>query len=190
MTLDGNQIWHLQLVGRWTDHDQQNGRPRSIGPRIFLQPGTLTDTGNGLGFTNQTALALPAEALVNPWLLEGYELWDSPDRGAQVICMPLVQPQLIHRPQMELLPPCAIQPDRDRQPSFELSRIDRNPCPGWSERIHLYQNPGKPFDASAVVYLNGQGQIAAAELFQVPLRSGQHDGALVPQRRAWIRFSY
>lgn len=190
MSVDGNQIWHLQLVGRWTDHDQQQGRPRPIGPRIFLQPGTLTDGGNGLGFTNQTALALPADALVKPWMLEGYELWDGPDRGAQVIWMPLVQPQLIHRPVMELLPPCALQPDRDRQPTFELSRVDRNPCPGWSERVHLYQNPGKPFEASAVVYLNGQGQIAAAELFQVPLRSAQHEGALVPQRRAWIRFSY
>lgn len=188
MGLDGSQIWHLQLVGRWTDHDQQQGPPRPIGPRIFLQPGTLTDSGNGLGFTNQTALPLPAETLVDPWLLEGYGLWDSPDAGAQVHWLPLVQPQLIHRPLMELLPPCAIQPDRDRQPTFELSRLDRNPCPNWSERVHLYHNAGKPFEVSAVIYLNGQGQIAAAELSQVPIRSAQHDNALVPQRRAWIRF--
>lgn len=190
MSLDGNQTLHLQLVGRLTDQGEQHGRPRAIGPRIFLQPGTLADGGNGLGFTNQTALTLPADVLVTPWMLEGYELWDGPDRGAQVLWMPLVQPQLIHRPVMELLPPCALQPDRDRQPTFELSRVDRHPCPGWSERVHLYQNPGKPFEASAVVYLNGQGEIAAAELFQMPLRSSQHDGALVPQRRVWIQFSY
>lgn len=190
MSLDGNQIWHLQLVGRRTDHDQQQGQPRPIGSRFFLQPGTLTDAGTGLGLTNQTAVPLPPEALGCPWMLEGYELWNLPEGGERASWLPLVQPQLIHQPLLEALPPCAIQPDHDRQPCFELSRVDRNPCPAWAERVHLYQNPGKPFEATAIAYLNVQGQVAAAELFQVPLRSAEHDGALVPQRRAWIRFSY
>ena len=190
MSLDGNQIWHLQLVGRLTDHDQQQGPPQPIGPRIFLQPGTLTDCGTGLGLTNQTAVSLPPEALTHSWMLEGYELWSFPDGGERVGWLPLVLPLLIHQPLFEALPPSGIQPDRNRQPCFDLSRVDRNPCPAWAERVHLYQNPGKPFEASAIVYLNALGQIAAAELFQVPLRSAIHDGALVPQRRAWIRFSY
>lgn len=189
MTIDGNRIWHLQLVGRLADHEHQHGSPQPIGSRIFLQPGTLLDAGFGLGFTHQACLPLPADLPAGPWMLEAYQCWDAPEGGTMACELRLIQPLLMHRPLLEALPPCAIQLGRDRQPVFELCRVDLNPCPGWSERIHLYQHPGKPFETSAVIYLNGKGEIAAAELFQVSLRSPEHEWALVTQRRSWIRFS-
>ena len=189
MTIDGNRGWYLQLAGRGQG-EEQHGRPRPIGQRLFLQPGTLQDDGSGLGSTNRDLIPLPPDLLGVQWLAEGYELWDAPEGGEMVARWRISQPMLMHHLQLEALPPCAIQVGLEQQPGFALSTMERNPCPGWSERIHLYQVPGKPFEASAVIYLNGIHQIAAAELFNISLRAPVDNCGKVVFRRCWIRFTY
>jgi hypothetical protein len=189
MTIDGNRGWYLQLAGRGQG-EEQHGRPRPIGQRLFLQPGTLQDDGSGLGSTNRDLIPLPPDLLGVQWLAEGYELWDAPEGGEMVARWRISQPMLMHHLQLEALPPCAIQVGLEEQPGFALSTMERNPCPGWSERIHLYQVPGKPFEASAVIYLNGDRQIASAELFNTYLRTPSPDRGKALSRRCWIRFTY
>lgn len=185
--IDGNQGWYLQCAGRLVD-ENQTVRPRPIGRRVFLQPGTLLDDGSGLGLTNHDLISLPADLLGSQWLLEAYQLWDEPDGGQVAGEWLLNQPVLMHHLQLEALPPCAFQPALQRQPRFELRTTERNPCPGWSERIHLYNVPGKPFEASAIIYLNGNRQVAAAELFNISLRETVESMQVFPRR--WIQFTY
>lgn len=189
MTIDGNRGWYLQLAGRAQGEDE-NSKPRPIGQRCFLQPGTFQDDGCGLGYTNRDLVPLPADLLGGQWLLEGYELWDAPEGGEKAARWRISQPMLMHHLQLEALPPCALQLGLEEQPAFALSTMERNPCPAWSERIHLYQVPGKPFETSAVIYLNGNHQIAAAELFNIPLRAPVDSRGMVVFRRCWIRFTY
>lgn len=187
--IDSNRGWYLQCSGYLLE-ENQSGRPRPIGSRVFLQPGTLVDDGTGLGLTNHDLISLPVDLLGSQWLLQAYQLWDGPEGGEMAGEWRLNQPVLMHHLQLQSLPPCAIQPGLQRQPAFELRTTERNPCPGWSERIHLYNVPGKPFEASAIIYLNGSRQIAAAELFNISLRSAVDSQGMQLVRRCWIQFTH
>jgi hypothetical protein len=189
MTIDGKNSWYLQLAGR-TQAEDQNSRPRPIGKRISLNAGTFQDHGCALGHTNRDQIPLPMDLLRGQWLLEGYELWDALEGGEMAMRWRVSQPMLMHHLQLEALPPCALQLGLKEQPAFALSTMERNPCPAWSERIHLYQVPGKPFEASAVIYLNGNKQIASAEMFNIPLRAPVDSRGMVVFRRCWIRYTY
>lgn len=185
--LDPSTSYHLQLCGRPCTGDGDEGPAQPIGQRIFLQAGTIADLQDGLGLTNRIALPMPPELLDSRWLLEAYELYAQPADGQLLQRLRVADQHLINRPRMPFLPPGAIQPTQDRQPLFHHWQLERNPCPGWLERVHLYQLPGKPFEANAVLYLDQRLQIAAAELFHVPLRhdSGQVNSA----RRVWVHFT-
>jgi hypothetical protein len=190
MTIDPQQPWHLQLMGRPMDGGPLIGKPRPLGDRLFLQPGSFADEGTGLGLTNHGQIPLPAGLYRSPWLLEGYQLWDQPEGGELACELRINQALLLHEQRLEAIPPCAIQPAAAAQPAFAVSTLERNPCPAWAERIHLYQAPGKPFEATAVIYLDKEGRVAAAELFHVPLRPLGRDAGYQIARRCWIQYSY
>lgn len=190
MTVDLHQPWHLQLLGRPIDGGPWSGPPRPIGQRVYLQPGTIADDGDGLGPTNHGLIPLEPALFCMPTLLEGYQLYEHPDGNAIAAEWRIGQQLLLNDQRLEAIPPCAIQLNRTRQPAFAVSALERNPCPAWAERIHLYQSPGKPFEATAVIYLNSDLQVAAAELFHVALRPLGRSGDYQPTRRVWIQYSY
>jgi hypothetical protein len=186
--LDCRQAWHLQLLGRPIDGGPLIGRPRPLGQRIFLPEGTFADAGRGLGITNRDLILLPGDWFRLPWLLEGYEIWDEHAGGNLMKRLELVQPVSLHQQAMEALPPCSIRLDALRQSAFSVNSLSRNPCPAWSERIHLYQCADRPFDVTSVIYLGRDGQIAAAELFNVMLRplKGETEPQMAP--RCWVQY--
>lgn len=190
MTIDHRKPWHLQLLGRPMDGGPLNGLPRPLGERVFLQPGALADEGSGLGLTNHGLIPLPAAFFRAPWLLEGYQFWDGPAGGRLACELQISQPLLLHQQRLEAIPPWSIQPYAAAQPAFSVSTFERNPCPGWAERIHLYQVPGQPFEASAVIYTDTQGLVAAAELFHVSLRTLAKGGEYQSVKRCWIKYTY
>lgn len=185
--LDSSACYHLQLTGRPCTGEAAIGPATPLGDRVFLQGGSLADLHDGLGPTNRSAIALPCSLLTGRWLIETYELYSQPSGGMPLLRLPLGDQLVLDRPRLPVLPPGAIQPAESYQPLFSQWRLERNPCPGWAERVHLYQRPGKPFEANAVVYLNQAHMIAAAELLHCPLI--QADGSLAPARRVWINFS-
>lgn len=166
------------------------GRPRPLADRLFLQPGAFADEGAGLGLTNHGLIPLASELFRSPWLLEGYQLWDQPEGGQLACDLRITQPFLLHQQPLEAIPPCSIHPAVRAQPAFAVSTMERNPCPAWAERIHLYQAPGKPFEATAVIYLDRDSKVAAAELFHVPLRPLGRESNYQMARRCWIQFNY
>jgi hypothetical protein len=190
MTLDHNRPWHLQLLGRPMDGGPLLGRPQPLGDRLFLLPGTFTDEGTGLGLTNHALIPLPSRLFRSPWLLAGYELWDQPEGGSPAAQLQIAQPLPLHEQRLEAIPPCSIQMAAANQPAFAVSTLARNPCPGWSERIHLYQSAGKPFEATSVVYIDKEGRIAAVELFHVLLRPMGRDVDYQEARRCWVQYTY
>lgn len=181
---------HLQLVGRVV-HDGAATIPGPIGARIFLHTGSFSAGEDGLEQPhNLELITLPSELLDGPWLLQAYQLWNHPLDGELLLELPLVEPLLIERLLIPGLPPCAIQPSRQRQPLFSISTQARNPCPGWSERIHLYQEPGKPFEATAVLFRDSAGDVAAAELFRVPLRYQPPRVDSFQRTHCWVQYRY
>lgn len=184
---DSNASYHLQLSGRPCTGEAAIGPAMPLGDRVFLQGGCLADHHDGLGATNRALIPLPTDLLTGRWLVEAYELYSEPSGGEPLLILPLGDQLLLERPRLPCLPPGAIQPAQAQQPLFHPWRLERNPCPGWAERIHLYQRPEKPFETTAVLYLNQGHTIAAAELLQVPLM--QDDGSLATARRVWINFS-
>lgn len=181
---------HLQLVGRVVC-DGAAASPGPMGQRIFLQAGTFSVGEEGLDQPHNLSLInLPAELLDGPWLLQSYQLWSHPQGGELLLELPLVEPMLIERLLIPGLPPCAVQPTRRRQPLFSISTQARNPCPGWTERIHLYQEPGKPFEASAVLFRDAAGDIAAAELFRVALRYQPPRADSYQRTHCWVQYRY
>lgn len=189
MALDPSQPWHLQLMGRAIDGGPLQGPMAPVGARVFLQPGSFSNEGCGLGLTNQALVPLPAELFRSSWLLEAYELWNRPEGGQCLHQLQLSQPLLLHELRLEALPPCAIQPQLERQPWFNVSTLERNPCPAWAERVHLYQDPGQPFQATAVIYLDNKKRVAAAELFNPELRRPAREEHST-LRRCWIQYLY
>lgn len=190
MTINLQQPWHLQLLGRLIDGRSWNGPPQPIGPPLFLQPGTIYDGGDGLGPTNHGLIPLEPGLFRVPILLQGYQLHKHPDAGIIGAELRIGQELLLNEQRLEAIPPCAIQLNSQHQPAFAVSLLGRNPCPAWEERIHFYHAPGKPFEATAVIYLNAERQVAAAELFHVSLRPLLHDGDYEPSRRVWVQYSY
>lgn len=190
MTLNLQQPWHLQLLGRLIDGGPWSGPPLPIGPRLYLQPGTIADDWDGLGPTNRNLIPLEPALFRMPTLLQGYQLCEHPNGGVIAAEWRISQQLLLHEQRLEAIPPCAIQLNSHCQPAFAVSALERNPCPAWAERIHLYQLPGKPFEASAVIYLNTGLQVAAAELFHVPLRPLGRSGDYQLTKRVWVHFSY
>lgn len=185
--LDPQQPTHLQICGRHCDGLAQTGPAHAIGERIYLQSGTLRDEEDSLGPVNRSALALPASLLDGRWLVESYQLWNQPSGGDLLLELPLGDQLVLHRPALPFLPPGALQLQRRRQPIWNPWPHERNPAPGWEQRVHLYQLPGKPFQATSVIYLDGQQRIAAAELFDIPVRNSR--GQIEPARRVWVGFS-
>lgn len=183
---DHRANYHLQLAGRPCTGEAAVGPAMPVAPRIFLQGGSLADQQDGLGATNRSPISLPPDLLTGRWLIEAYELYSSPESGVPVAVLPLAEQLLLDHPQLPVLPPGAIQPERRWQPVFQHWRLERNPCPGWEQRIHLYQLPGKPFDTTAVLYLDSDQRIAAAKLLHIPML--QKDGSLAPCRRVWVSF--
>lgn len=184
---DANTSHYLQFMGRPCTGAAHVGASQPIGERLFLQCGTISDQHDGLGLTNRGALPLPEVLLQGRWLIEAYAFYDQPTGGQALHHLPLCQALLLNTPRLPLLPPGALQPGRPRQPRFHHWLLERNPCLGWRERIHLYQQPGKPFEATSILYLNQTLQITAAELFHAPLL--QDDGSRAIARRAWVQFT-
>lgn len=176
-------------MGRPINGGPIQGPMAAIGSRVFLQPGSFSNEGCGLGLTNQALVPLPAELFRSPWLLEAYGFWDRPEGGQCFDQLQLCQPLLLQELWLEALPPCAIQPQLERQPWFAVSKLERNPCPAWAERVHLYQDPGQPFQATAVVYLDNHERVAAAELFNAQLRRPSREEHSIV-RRCWIQYLY
>lgn len=174
---------HLQVIGRWAG-DGGLGPLEPLGPRVFLQAGTFTEASDALGVVNLDPVPLPEVLLGQRWILHAYELWDHPDCGEKIETLRLSYGQEMTQLRYVSLPPCAIRPQQEVQPLFELGLQERNPCPGWTQRVHLYRMPNEPFTSTAVIYMDKREQIAAAELFAVPLRY-YHAGVA---RRCWIRF--
>lgn len=185
--LNPQQPLHLQICGRHCDGTAQQGPPQALGPRVFLQSGSLRDEEDGLGQINRTAIPLPAALTDGRWLVEAFQLWTLPTGGELLLELPLVDQLLLNRPALQFLPPGAIQLAQQRQPLWCHWPQERNPAPGWEQRVHLYQLPGKPFQATAVLYLDGLQRIVAAELFDMPIRLSR--GQIEPARRIWVQFS-
>lgn len=184
--IDLSRHWHLQLTGRLVFGDSNS---RSIGTRLFLQPGVFSISPEGLGITHQRSIPLPLDILsCHDWLLDGYQFWDAPEGGTMHLELKLHQ--LMHlRTCLDALPPFLIRLDRRQQPSFYVGFHERNPCPGWIERVHVYQKPESPFEATAVAYIDGRGDIASAELFNVGVRLPSQGGATAYKRRLWVGYS-
>lgn len=183
---DTTSSYYLQLMGRPCTGEAHLTPAQPIGEQVFLQSGAITDEQDGLGLTNRSVLPLPASLLQGGWLIEAYALHD-PSGGAPVHYLTLTEALLLKQPRLPLIPPGALQPALHDQPVFHHWLMERNPCPGWAERVHIYQHPGKPFEASAILYLNPAQQIAAAELFQAPLV--HIDGSHGLARRIWVHFT-
>lgn len=173
---------HLQLVGSGVDLIAIP--PAPLGARVFLQPGAFAAASEGLPPMNLEAIPLPEELLRSQLLLRGYQLWTAPEGGELVFQSPLPDALLLSDLPISCLPPCTIQPQRPVQPLFRVLLNERSPAPGWSERVFLYRKPSKPFEASAVLYLDGTRQVAAVELFDQPLRPGRGRAPFV--RRCWV----
>jgi hypothetical protein len=183
------QHHHLQLIGQPTEGDHF-GPPAPLGSRVFLMAGTFAVEDEHLGPVNLSLIPIPQELLEQVFLLRGYQIWSHPEDGELQYDLPLAQPMLMERPNLPCLPPCAIGLHRDLQPLMQFPQQELNPCPGWKERIHLYQKPAKPFEATAVIYLDAQLQVAAAELFDPPLRQWRPGVPNQRQRRCWIKYLY
>jgi hypothetical protein len=184
--------FHLQLYGQLASDDGHcgYGPPAPIGLRTFLQPGTFSLVDELLGPTNRSMIPLPPDLIDRTFILRRYQFFSAPDGGQLLHDLPLVEPLSLEQPNLPALPPGAIRLDRDRQPIFTMPQKERNPCPGWAERIHLYENPGSPFETSAVLYLNQDQSVAAAELFNVQLRRWRPGVGNQQARRCWIQFTY
>jgi hypothetical protein len=158
-------LW-LELQGRWVDSDAI-APEASIGPRILLPPGSFSNENEALGLVN-----------INPANDE------TGQRGDETIALDLSYGMLVDRPIYDAIPPGAIQPMSASQPLFTMnpSTMQRNPCPGYKERVYLYCTPGQPFQASAVLYTDISGSIASVELFDQKLRKLNSDY----MRRCWV----
>lgn len=177
------QDFVLQLLGVAGEH-YTAGAERPLGPKIELKAGSFADPEHPLGVCNLSLVQLPEELLEARWVLTGYQLSSKALEAPQRL--PLVDSQLMHRVQMPFIPAGCIQPLASRQPIFSLSNLQRNPCPGWAERIHLYCNPKDPFYATSVMYLDSAGQVSSVEMRDVELRHA-HPNAF---NRIWISLGY
>jgi hypothetical protein len=179
-------LW-LELQGRWVDSDAI-APEASIGPRILLPPGSFSNENEALGLVNINPVPLDDQLLASPWILYRYVLYPANDetgqRGDETIALDLSYGMLVDRPIYDAIPPGAIQPMSASQPLFTMnpSTMQRNPCPGYKERVYLYCTPGQPFQASAVLYTDISGSIASVELFDQKLRKLNSDY----MRRCWV----
>lgn len=174
------EMW-LELLGSRID-GYSSGPEQTMGERVWLKPGLLLIENEALGLINLDAIPLQEELLFSPWILHGYRF----TQGDQSTELRLSYGLTVDRPIYPAIPPGAIQPNASSQPLFELMplALQRNPCPGYSERVFLYRAPGSPFSASAVMYLDSEGILGSAELFEQKLRHRDGDHA----RRCWLRF--
>lgn len=171
----------LQLIGIFAEH-YTPGAVGPIGPSIQLPTGSFSEPDHPLGVCNLSAVDLPEALLDANWLLTGYEL-----KGPNGACrLRLTDAQRMNRVQLPLIPAGCLQPMTSVQPTFTLSTLMRNPCPGWNERIFLYSNPDKPFEATSVIYTDVTGRIAAVELFDTQLRHTHHPVF----QRIWVALNY
>ena len=171
----------LELLG--SRIDGYSSRPEQVmGPPIWVQPGLLYTENEALGLTNLEAISLEDELLASPWILYGYRF----TQGNQSVDLRLSYGLTVDRPTYPAIPPGAIQPQAGCQPLFELMPLamQRNPCPGYRERVFIYRLPGSPFTASAVIYIDADGLIASVELPDQQLR--RHHAEYV--KRCWLRF--
>jgi len=177
--------WHLQLIGSAPDQLQQ----ATIGSRLFLPPGTFTSTEDSLGLTHLAAIPLPADVVAQRGaVISRYQLWDRPEGGMMLLDLTLGH-GLILSGLISFLPPFLIRPNRLRQPGYRvIHQMQSNPCPGWSERVHVYADQSRPFSATAVAYLGPGGGIESAELFDVDIRPEGYAGEAVRRQRLWIAF--
>lgn len=174
----------LRLLG--VEGDQYTPEAiKPFGAAIEVPAGLFSDPDHQLGVINLERIELPEEALTASWLLCGYELSRAGKRK-EALRLPLCDAQRMHRTQLPFIPPGAIQPGLQRQPMFALSVLERNPCPGWVERVHLYRDPDQPFEISSVMYLGGNMRIGAVEMFNIALRHTHHPAL----RRIWLSMSY
>lgn len=174
----------LQLLG--IPGDQYNpSAVKPIGTSIELAAGLFSEPEHQLGVINLDSVPLPKSLLDASWLLCGYRIGSAGTTGEQLETR-LGNAQLMHRSQLDFIPPGCIQPFQAVQPGFTLSTLMRNPCPGWVERVHLYSNPNEPFAATSVMYLDQTSRIAAVEMFDIPLRHTHHPAF----KRIWLALSY
>lgn len=185
MNWDG-AFW-LELRGRWLKTETASAET-VIGPRIFLQPGSFDEENEALGLINVVPVPLDEQLLASPWILYRYVLQPAAAVSEQQHVEPLVLSlsygMLVDRPLYGAIPPGAIQPRADSQPLFAMNpgTLQRNPCPGYKERVFLYRTPSQPFQASAVLYTDNNDTIASVELFDQQLRKRNSDFA----RRCWV----
>jgi hypothetical protein len=173
-------LW-LELLGSRID-GYSAGPEQSMGERIWLKPGLLLMENEALGLINMDPIPLQDTLLRSPWILNGYRF----TQGRDTAELRLSYGMTVDRPIYPSIPPGAIQPDSQSQPLFELMplALQRNPCPGYRERVFLYRTLGAPFSASAVMYLDADGLLGSAELFDQTLLHREGDYA----RRCWLRF--
>lgn len=180
-------LW-LELHGRWI-HGETANPQTMIGQRIYLPPGCFANDNEALGLINVQPIPLDEQLLVSPWLLYQYVLYEASGnllqtRPHDAIELDLSYGMLVDRPIYGAIPPGAIQPESTVQPLFAMNpgTLQRNPCPGYKERVFLYCTPEQPFQASAVLYTDSSDQIASVELFDQKLRKRSGDYA----RRCWV----
>lgn len=173
----------LQLMGVLGEHFAL-GVAQPVGPEISLPAGLFSEPGHPLGLCNLDAIALPDELLDANWLLTGYRL--SSSMLDKSLTLPLTDAQQMRRIQLPFIPAGCVQPSVLKQPTFTLSMMQRNPCPGWAERIHIYANPQEPFCSTAVMYLDGNHRIASIEMKDVELRHVHRESFY----RVWIALGY
>lgn len=175
-------LWFQPLGIHGEHYNPDNIQP--IGKLIRLSAGTFSNRDHPLGVVNLIPIELQEGLLDANWLLCGYEI--KTQRREETFRLMLADRLPMRRVQYCCIPPGAIQPHSAVQPVFRLHKLERNPCPGWLERIHLYPNPEKPFDATAVLYTDIAGSIASVELFDICLRHSHQ----ASHRRIWISFQY
>jgi hypothetical protein len=176
-------LW-LDLIGRWVA-DQAMLPEQVVGDPIWLRPNTISRENEALGLINLDPIPLDEQLLSAQWVLCGYRIREAAD-PQQSALLRLSYGLAMDRPIYGALPPGAIQPEASTQPLFAMnpSTMQRNPCPGYKERVFLYRDQSQPFKASAVVYTDVDGLIASVELFEQKLRKATCDIA----RRCWVSF--
>ena len=184
MKWDG-PLW-LQLMGRWVDGGTIQPMQAICEP-IYLPAGSIGMENDALGVINREPVPLDHKLMVSPWVLYAYSFSASKPDGAmgdEHILLRLSYGMMVDRPLLACIPPGAIQPEAPTQPLFTVNpaTLQRNPCPGYRERVFVYRTPDQPFQASAVIYVDGAGVIASVELFNQQLHQRNRDVI----KRCWV----
>ena len=173
----------LTMLGVHGEHYEPS-KIKPIGKTIVLKTGEFSGPDHPLGVINLKPIQITDGLLDGNWLLTGYRL--NPYKGKGQLDCPLADIQPMRSFPLSFIPPGAVQPTELRQPVFALSKYERNPCPGWLERVHLYSDSEKPFEATSVMYTDLGGKICSVEMFNVALRHSHH-GAF---QRIWVSLRY